>query len=97
MACDVSKPADVERLANTAAEELGQIDIWVCNAGQSARAKTPVAQCSAAELQAGAVSWFCLPLWFGSGSTPARALWLHCLLAGLARMQGELADLGGSA
>ncbi len=51
VACDVSKPADVERLAARAAEELGQIDIWVCNAAMSPKAKRHVAQCSAGEMQ----------------------------------------------
>ncbi|XP_022883210.1 probable chlorophyll(ide) b reductase NYC1, chloroplastic, partial [Olea europaea var. sylvestris] len=31
--CDVSKPEDVQKLANFAVNELGSIDIWVNNAG----------------------------------------------------------------
>lgn len=49
--CDVSKAADVERLAATAADELGQIDIWICSAAQCAKSKAPVAHTAAAELQ----------------------------------------------
>ncbi|KAL3532449.1 hypothetical protein ACH5RR_005970 [Cinchona calisaya] len=33
IACDVSIPADVQKLANYAVKELGSIDIWVNNAG----------------------------------------------------------------
>lgn len=49
--CDVSKPADVERLASTATEALGQIDIWINNAAQSASAKVNVEQTPATDLQ----------------------------------------------
>ncbi|KAK3210720.1 hypothetical protein Dsin_015426 [Dipteronia sinensis] len=33
MACDVCEPADVEKLANFAVNELGSVDIWINNAG----------------------------------------------------------------
>ncbi|KAI7843091.1 hypothetical protein COHA_003262 [Chlorella ohadii] len=48
---DASKASDVERLANAAATELGGIDIWVCNAGQSQQVKRPLAEAAAGELQ----------------------------------------------
>ena len=50
--CDVSCPADVQRLVAAAVQELGGIDILVCNAAQSAPAKRPVAAMPPAELAA---------------------------------------------
>ncbi|PRW60445.1 putative chlorophyll(ide) b reductase chloroplastic [Chlorella sorokiniana] len=48
---DASNAADVERLADAAAAELGGIDVWVCNAGQSQQVKRPLAETAPGELQ----------------------------------------------
>lgn len=55
--CDVTRPEDVERLAAQATEALGQIDVFVANAAQSARAKTPLFETSTTELQASLGGW----------------------------------------
>lgn len=51
--CDVSKPEDVERLGREALAALGGgIDIWICNAAQSAGSRALLTQTSPEEIQA---------------------------------------------
>lgn len=45
--CDVTQPEDVQQLAAEAKKRLGQIDIWVNNAGVSQIPKGPLAETSA--------------------------------------------------
>lgn len=49
--CDVSQPEDVQQLAAFARQQLGQIDIWVNNAGVSQLPKAPLADTSVEEIQ----------------------------------------------
>ncbi|KAL3133507.1 hypothetical protein ABBQ38_007365 [Trebouxia sp. C0009 RCD-2024] len=49
--CDVSQPEDVQQLAAFARRQLGQIDIWVNNAGVSQLPKAPLADTTAEQIQ----------------------------------------------
>lgn len=49
--CDVSQPDDVQQLAAFARQQLGQIDIWVNNAGVSQIPKAPLAETAAEQIQ----------------------------------------------
>ena len=49
--CDVSQPDDVQQLAAFARQKLGQIDIWVNNAGVSQIRKSPLADTAADQIQ----------------------------------------------
>ena len=49
--CDVSQPDQVQQLAAFARSKLGQIDIWVNNAGMSQIPKAPLADTSAEQVQ----------------------------------------------
>ena len=49
--CDITQPADVQQLAAEAKQKLGQIDIWVNNAGVSQIPKAPLAETSAEAIQ----------------------------------------------
>lgn len=49
--CDVSQPDQVQQLAAFAQSKLGQIDVWVNNAGVSQIPKAPLASTSPDQVQ----------------------------------------------
>lgn len=49
--CDVSQTSDVQQLAAFAQQKLGQIDIWVNNAGVSQGPKASLADTAAEQIQ----------------------------------------------
>ena len=49
--CDVSQPDEVQQLAEFAQQNLGQVDIWVNNAGVSQIPKAPLADTAAEQIQ----------------------------------------------
>eukprot|EP00667_Euglena_gracilis_P012479 EG_transcript_12817 len=49
--CDVAEAADVQRLMNVAKEQLGRIDLVICNAGTNAYLYQPLADSSPAALE----------------------------------------------
>jgi len=49
--CDVTQPDEVQHLAAFAKEKLGQIDVWVNNAGASQIPKAPLADTASQQIQ----------------------------------------------
>eukprot|EP00891_Asterochloris_glomerata_P000745 jgi/Astpho2/745/e_gw1.00016.173.1_t len=49
--CDVTQPEEVQRLAQQACDQLGSIDIWVNNAGQSQSPRTALTATPASTVQ----------------------------------------------
>jgi len=49
--CDVTQPDQMQHLAAFAKEKLGQIDIWVNNAGSSQIPKAPLADTASEQIQ----------------------------------------------
>lgn len=49
-ACDVSKAADVKTLVEQASTSLGDIDIWINNAGSNAYSFKPLVEAAEADL-----------------------------------------------